>query len=157
MATAFRIAKKKYSPTTAAMLSGRGALIYGGRWNSPGHPIVYASASLALATLEITVHLKSTAPLPEYKALELEIPDELIVTANPADLPVGWNDKSMNPIAAQAWGDAWFDSGMSAVAAVPSVVIPGEFNYLINPEHDEFKRIKRGRMKHHPYDSRIKK
>ena len=86
---AFRIAKARYSRSKAVMLSGRGALLYGGRWSSPGRPVLYTSGSAALATLEIAVHLNAAHVIPAFKILELTLPDDLILTVEAADLPRG--------------------------------------------------------------------
>jgi len=155
---AFRIAKAKYSRSTAEMLSGRGALLYGGRWSSPGRPVLYTSGSAALATLEIAVHLNTAAVMPAFCLLELRIPESLVLTAAHADLPVGWDDvQTINPAPVQAWGDVWFDQQVSAVMAVPSAVIPMESNYLINPTHPDFGQIETGKIRRHPFDARIKR
>lgn len=153
---AFRIAKARHARNPAEMLSGRGALLYGGRWSSPGRPVVYASSSAALATLEIAVHLNTPAVIPAYTILDLEIPDAVILHVDPADLPAGWDEPLINPAPVQAWGDVWFDDRISAVLAVPSAVVPSESNYLINPGHEAFDRIVIGTLQRHPFDPRIK-
>ncbi len=156
MPRAFRIAKRKFSLNKGMMLSGRGALLYGGRWNSPGRAVVYTSQSLSLATLEVAVHLNAADKIMAYRSMALEIPDELVLPMDPADLPTGWDAMQVEPKAAQSWGDAWFDDQISAVLEVPSVVIPRESNYLINPEHPDFDQIKCGPIEKHFMDRRIK-
>ncbi len=156
MLRAFRIAKRKFSLNKSTMLSGRGALLYGGRWNSPGRAVVYTSQSLSLATLEVVVHLNATEKMMAYRSMALEIPDKLVLPMDPADLPADWDAMHVEPKAAQSWGDAWFDDQISAVLEVPSVVIPSESNYLINPEHPDFKQIKRGPIERYFMDRRIK-
>ena len=153
---AFRIAKARYSRSKAVMLSGRGALLYGGRWSSPGRPVLYTSGSAALATLEIAVHLNAAQVIPAFKILELTLPGTLILTVEAADLPRGWDVQAVNPSGVQAWGDVWFDEQISAVLEVPSAIIPTESNYLINPTHPQFGRIKTGDIQPHPFDARIK-
>ena len=138
------------------MLSGRGALLYGGRWSSPGRPVLYTSGSAALATLEIAVHLNAAHVIPAFKILELTLPDDLILTVEAADLPRGWDVQAVNPSEVQAWGDVWFDEQISAVLQVPSAIIATESNYLINPTHPQFGRIKTGDIQPHPFDARIK-
>ena len=157
MPRAYRIAKRRYSLNKGMMLSGRGALLYGGRWNSPGRAIVYTSGSLALATLEIAVHLNAAAKIMAYRSMALDIPDELVLPMNPADLPDDWDAMQVEPGAAQSWGDAWFDEQISAVLEVPSAVIPSESNYLLNPEHPDFGEIGCGSIEKHVMDRRIKK
>ncbi len=157
MPRAFRLAKRKYSLNKGMMLSGRGALLYGGRWNSPGRAIVYASHSLSLATLEVLVHLNAADKMMAYRCMALDIPDELVLPMDPADLPADWDALQVEPRAAQSWGDAWFDEQVSAVLEVPSAVIPSEPNYLINPEHPDFTRISCGPIEKHVMDRRIKR
>ena len=156
MPRAFRIAKRKFSRNKGMMLSGRGALLYGGRWNSPGRAVVYTSQSLSLATLEVAVHLNAADKIRAYRSMALDIPNELVLPMNPADLPADWDAMHIEAKAAQSWGDACFDNQISAVLEVPSVVIPSESNYLINPEHPDFNRIKRGPIERHYLDGRIK-
>ena len=156
MPRAFRIAKCKHSLNKGMMLSGRGALLYGGRWNSPGRAVVYASQSLSLATLEVVVHLNAAEKIMAYRSMALEIPDELVLPMDPADLPADWDAMHVEPKAAQSWGDAWFDDRISAVLEVPSVIIPSESNYLINPEHTDFDQIRCGPIEKHCVDRRIK-
>ncbi len=156
MPQAFRVCKFKHARNKGMMLSGRGALLHGGRWNSPGRAIVYASQSLSLATLEIAVHLNASDKVMAYRSLTLDIPDDLVLPMNSKDLPPNWDALQVEPREAQSWGDAWFDAQISAVLAVPSIVIKTEVNYLINPEHPDFDRIKAGPIQKHPFDPRIK-
>ncbi len=134
-------------------MTGEGAAAYGGRWNSPGTPVVYASASLSLAMLEIMVHLEDYATLVRsYSYLPLEIPSELIGVLK--KVPAKW---SSNPpgTASQRAGDAWVSSRESAVLSVPSVIAPEERNYVLNPLHPDFGRIEVGRPRKLPFDRRL--
>lgn len=138
------------------MFSGRGALLNGGRWNSKGVKMVYCSESRALATLEIAVHLNSTELLQAYSACQIIMPRDIIEVVQPEDLPDGWDDLVVNPLEAQSWGDLWIDSEASAVVKVPSVVIPAEWNYLLNPDHPDFDKIEFGDITPLRFDPRIK-
>ncbi len=134
-------------------MTGEGAGTYGGRWNSPGTRVVYASSSLSLAMLEIMAHLDDYATLVEsYSFIPLEIPSELITVLDRK--PAGW---SSNPpgTASQRAGDAWVSSRESAVLSVPSVVAPEERNYVLNPLHPDFGRIEVGRPRKLPFDRRL--
>jgi RES domain-containing protein len=134
-------------------MTGQGAATYGGRWNSPGTRVVYASASLSLAMLEIMVHLDDYATLvASYSFIPLDLPSELIVTLGRR--PAGWNS---NPPSAgsQRAGDAWASSLQSAVLSVPSVMAPEERNYLLNPRHPDFRRIRIGKPAKLPFDRRL--
>ena len=151
MAVIYRIAKSKKE-----IMSGRGALLYGGRWNSPGRSVVYGSQSLSLAILEVAVHLARSDKIMAYRMISLEIPDEIILPIDRAALPTHWNEIAIEPKSVQTWGNAWFDNQLSAVMEVPSVVIPFESNYLINPDHPDFERIEQGKLEKHAFDPRIK-
>jgi RES domain-containing protein len=139
MIPAFRLCKTKF---LASAFSGDGARIHGGRWNSPGLAMVYTSSSLSLATLEVLVHLEDPDAFARlFSWIALEIPDDSVERLNPAILPAGWSADEMNT-ASQATGDAWLRSMRTAVLAVPSVVTPGEWNYLLNPAHPRFSEIR---------------
>jgi len=152
----YRIAKRKFATSKKAMMSGRGALLYGGRWNSPGRPVVYASQSLSLATLEIATQLTRADKIMAYRHISLDIPEDIIMPLDPGQLPRNWDEIDLEPKEAQDWGNAWFDHGFTAVLEVPSVIIPSESNYLINPEHPDFALITQGKLEKHPLDPRIK-
>jgi RES domain-containing protein len=139
MIPAFRLCKTRHAATA---FTGEGARIAGGRWNSPGVAVVYASSSLSLATLEVLVHLDDPEAFARLFAwFAMEIPDELIEVLEESKLPPGWcADETTS--ATQVLGDAWIRSQRSAVLAVPSVVTPGERNYLLNPAHPRFSEIR---------------
>ena len=138
MISAFRICKTRH---LAAALSGEGARVSGGRWNSPGLPVVYTSSSLSLATLEVLVHLEDLELLANlFSWIPLEIPEDLVEWLDPSALPPEWLSDEPGP-ASRSAGDGWLRAHRSAVFAVPSVVTPGEWNYLINPVHPDFPRI----------------
>ncbi len=139
MVSAWRIADPAFAATPQEMLSG-GARLYGGRWNTIGAPLIYASGNIATATLEILVHLEDRVILDTYRLIELVIPEEIIIEVDPADLPANWQQPSMTPIT-QAIGDTWIQTGESAVLKVPSVAAPQEWNYLVNPEHPDYSKI----------------
>jgi len=156
MEYAFRVAKMRFSRTVDEMFSGIGAAMHGGRWNTKGVHMVYASQSASLAALEIAVHLNNTAVLAAYSVCRLQIPDAFCETVEAADLPDGWDEMVVNPFAAQSWGDLWIASGATPVVKVPSVVMPSEYNFLLNPKHEDFGRITFGKIQALRYDPRIK-
>ncbi len=153
---AYRIAKSKFSGSHEEMFSGIGAAMYGGRWNTQGNHMAYASECRALATLEISVHLKSIPILAAYSVCQIVIPDGLCEEVAAEDLPDEWDAMAVNPLAAQAWGDLWLEFGKTCVVKVPSVIMPMEWNYLLNPEHEQFKEIDWGVIEPHLFDTRIK-
>ncbi|MGH7662917.1 MAG: RES family NAD+ phosphorylase [Gemmatimonadaceae bacterium] len=117
-------------------LDGEGGRLYGGRWNSPGVPVVYASATLSLAVLETLVHA-DIADVPEdRRALEIDIPDDAIIALHTGQLARDWRTRPESH-ACRSLGDAWVRTGEATCLRVPSVVIPFESNYLINPRHPD--------------------
>jgi len=138
MIRAYRLCKTRHA---ASAFTGEGARLNGGRWNSPGKAVVYTSSSLSLATLEVLVHLEDPDVFGKlFSWVSLEIPPEILETLEPENLPAGWNADESSQIS-RAYGDAWLRSSRSAVLAVPSVVTPGEVNYLLNPAHPDFPKI----------------
>jgi RES domain-containing protein len=138
-------------------LSGTGAKITGGRWNEPGHAVVYASETRALACLETLVHLNAGGlPLNRY-LVALTIPANVwrqarIETA--ATLPVGWDADPAGRASIQ-FGTAWLRSMGSAVLRVPSIIVPEEYNVLINPQHSDISTVTRTKLRKWLYDPRI--
>jgi RES domain-containing protein len=115
----------------------------GYRWNSLNTYIVYTSASRALATLEVSVHIDLSEDLPTDRYyVEIEIPEEVkIVELKIDDLPPNWDSKP--PILeTQFIGDDFVALSSAAVLKVPSSIVPPEFNYLINPAHPDSVKIK---------------
>jgi RES domain-containing protein len=129
--TVFRIAKQRFIEDT----TGEGARLYGGRWNRKGTPVVYAAANRALATVEFLVHLPLSLLPSDIWIAELSFPDDITVEEIlPESLPDDWSTYPPPSILA-ALGDAWARRNESLVLRVPSAVVKGEFNYLINPRH----------------------
>ncbi|MGB6036909.1 MAG: RES family NAD+ phosphorylase [Cryomorphaceae bacterium] len=137
----FRIVREKYLDS---VLSGKGAQYSKGfRWNSFGTPIVYAAESRSLAVLEVTVHLDLSEDLPSDRYLVgIDIPDELeILALSLNDLPKGWDAKPPGKIS-QRIGDGFIQGNSAPVLRVPSSIISDEFNYLLNPLHKDFSKLK---------------
>ncbi|MFO7826729.1 MAG: RES family NAD+ phosphorylase [Cyclobacterium sp.] len=146
----FRLSKKKYATT----LSGKGASKSGNRWNSIGTEMIYTAESRALAMAEVAVHV-TLATLPsDYSMIEIEIPDTLkIKEISIQDLPDNWNHHPPNR-STQKIGDEFIDSD-ECLLKVPSAVVQGDFNILINPYPKEFKKIKIISVVAFPFDKRI--
>ena len=119
-------------------LSGTGAMLYGGRWNKKGKRLVYTSESLSLAALEIIANLSSSR-LNNLYCVELEFPDQLEIQTIKS-LPKQWH---LFPYTGSTveYGTNFINSG-GLCLKVPSALIPTEFNYLLNPLHDQFNEIK---------------
>jgi RES domain-containing protein len=132
---------------------GEGAKLFGGRWNSPGIAVVYASQHKSLAALELLVHFNPLTPN-RFKAFRFEFVDSLIETVRVKALPSDWRQEP-SPPSSQQFGDAWVRESRSAVLAVPSIIIPDELNYLLNPAHPDFKKIAVGAPKDFTFDPRL--
>lgn len=146
----WRLAKSPH-----ASLRGEGARLYGGRWNHPGVRVAYASATLSLAALEYFVHLDTDLAPPGLVSLRVEIPEGLRrETIEVADLPKSWRTYPA-PETLQDLGTEWVRRGESALLSVPSAVVPEERNYLLNPEHSEFSRIRLGSPRPFDFDPRM--
>ncbi|MFN4087032.1 MAG: RES family NAD+ phosphorylase [Spirosomataceae bacterium] len=151
----YRIEREKYLDTT---LQGVGAaLTEGYRWNSLNTYLVYTAESRALATLEVSVHLDFLEDLPKDRFyVEIEIPDEIEIVVLPIEqLPENWDSKP--PILeTQFIGDDFVSQKNAAVLKVPSAIVPPEYNYLINPNHPDSKKIKVISIQRLEFDSRFK-
>lgn len=137
MIRAWRIVPERHA---AGAFSGEGARKYGGRWNSRGHLAVYTSGTLSLAALETLVHLNPPLALP-YLVYPVEFPAKLVDHMDPHALPKGWRSEPVPP-AIQRVGDLWLKEMTAPVLAVPSAVIPQETNYILNPNHRYFRKIR---------------
>jgi RES domain-containing protein len=149
--TAWRIFKPKYNATA---FTGEGARVYGGRWNSKGTAVVYTAGSPALAALELLVHLASRQILDSYQLCDLTFDEKMVTEVRGSDLPANWRSDPA-PHALKRIGDSWIASQTSVVLRVPSVIIDTESNYLLNPAHPDFCRIRIGRAKRFRLDPRL--
>lgn len=151
----YRIEREKYLETT---LSGTGAsMAKGFRWNSFNTKLVYTAESRALATLEIAVHLDLAEDLPNDRYyVEINIPENLLtLEVKIEDLPDDWNSKPPS-LTTQIIGDDFVFENDAAILKVPSSIVPEEFNYLINPNHPDSKKIKVTSKISMKFDSRLK-
>ena len=140
MIRTWRLVKSRYA---ASAFDGGGAKLYGGRWNSPGVLVAYASDSIALATLEVLVHLQSRTVLASYALASIQFPQEIIEELEHSQLPTHWR-RFPPPPENQAIGDLWVKECRSAVLRVPSAIIPSAQNFLLNPVHPDFAKTKIG-------------
>jgi RES domain-containing protein len=148
--SAYRIVKTKWA---AFAFDGEGARRNGGRWNSVGTRMVYTAESRSLAALEVLVHLEG--PARGYSLIRCDIPDDISVElVADGDLPADWQD-SLSPPALATLGDAWVVRGSTAVLKVRSAVVHGEYDYLLNPVHSEFDRIRIHTPEPFLYDARL--
>lgn len=140
MATLWRVVKRQHA---ASAFDGKGAQRFGGRWNLPGRRAVYASASKSLAMLEILVHLDVGGALPDFVAFRFAIDDARIDQLAVA-LPREWRT-TRGMLITQQIGDAWLAENSNLALQIPSVVVPEESNYLLNPAHPAFAKLDPGR------------
>jgi RES domain-containing protein len=122
----WRLATGRYSP-----LKGEGARLVGGRWNSPGRPLIYASESLALALAECLVHVTGKLP-PDYVAYKIAVPDDAVEYLDSDSLKSGWE---LDLGYSRKIGDKWLAEQRTVALAVPSAVLPESMNTLLNPVH----------------------
>jgi RES domain-containing protein len=151
--TAWRIVKSRHVTNA---FDGEGARLGGGRWNSPGTPLVYTSESAALAALELLVHLGRSAILGAYVLIACTFEEALVERLDPKRLPSNWRTYPAPP-ALQLLGDEWVKSGTSAVLQVPSAVITSDANYLLNPRHPKLRAIRISDPQPFEYDPRLLK
>lgn len=146
----YRLSKQLY----ASDLSGKGAELYGGRWNSKGNAINYTSASRALCVAELAVNLPLIRTPLDYHIVTIDIPDSSIFELDPKDYPLDW--RSVPHIdATQKIGDAFVAEAKYLTLKVESAVVQDEYNYLINPRHKAFSKVKVMRLEEFRFDSRL--
>lgn len=152
MITAYRIFKSKHAATWH---DGEGAFRYGGRWNTPGTRLLYASSALSLAALEMLVNLNAEELLLAYSFARVEFDTDLIFPIEKfRKLPRDWAD-SPPPNEIQAIGDEWSASLRSAVLEVPSAVLPNESNFVVNLNHPDFYKVRLGMVETFKFDRRL--
>ena len=150
MPDAWRIVKHKHGATA---FSGEGAAKTSGRWNSRGVPVVYTSSTKALAALETLVHLNPPV-LFIYLVFHIQFDKTVIEEVPLNSLSADWQIKPAAQ-SSKAVGDIWVREARSAVLQVPSVIISGEFNYLLNPVHPDFTKIHIGKSEPFAFDPRL--
>ena len=147
----WRISKRKYANSA---FSGEGARLFDARWNFAGVPMVYTSSSLALAAIELFVHLDPNEAPSALVSLMAEVPDELRVERITMDaLPDDWyriDNKHLQRI-----GTDWAKSLSSVALIVPSAAVGGEWNILLNPAYPDFAKISLNIAKPFHYDERM--
>lgn len=147
----YTLTRKKY----ASELSGVGASKFGNRWNSKGTEILYTSSSRALAMAEVAVHLSFELLPKDYQMLAIEIPSNAsIKVLNAGELPSNWHLHPPIP-QTQKIGDAFIHQQEYLVLKVPSAVVAGDINFLINPHHSQFSAVKISERSNFPFDTRL--
>lgn len=147
----FRLSRLKF----AGSLSGTSAALKGARWNSIGVELIYTASNRSLAMAEVAVHLSLSTLPDDYKMLTIFVPDNTtLIKLDPAKLPPDWN-AFPHSTHTQAFGDKFVLENKSCVLQVPSAVTKGDHNYLINPNHKDFAKIKIIDAEKFPFDKRI--
>ena len=134
----WRIVKEKHAKSA---FSGEGARIFEGRWNSAGVRMVYCSEHLSLAALEILVHTQPVTMRDKFRVFRVSWDGKMMITIDLKELPKGWNAQPPSS-SSKNIGDEWVRSGHAVVLAVPSVIVPSERTFLLNPKHRDFSKIK---------------
>ena len=146
---AWRIADGRFNPFNAV-----GASLVGGRWNSPGLGVIYASRSYAGAMLECLAHAGIGRVPRTHVAVEIVIAEAVSVERHDErGLPAGWGHADLR--VARAFGDAWIRERRTAALVVPSVVARREGNVLINPQHPDFNSIVASKPELVVWDARL--
>lgn len=154
--TLYRIAKET-SQYPAADMTGNGAKATGGRWNSKGQPVIYVSSSIALATLETLAHLGDNIAVRNRFLIQVTVPPAVWgrrQTLLPTALLPTWSAEPPGMTSINI-GDAWLSGGESALLEVPSVIVPEEYNILINPAHLDTNKLKAIVIRRYDYDPRL--
>ncbi len=151
MPTLWRVCEKRWAETA---FNGEGAARYPGRWNNGGRRAVYCAATRSLAALEILAHVEDRSLLAHasFVAIPIDVSDEQIQVLRklPEDwgrIPPGETTRSL--------GERFLEAARHPALRVPSAVVPGEFNYLLNPLHPDFARLRIGKAEPFPFDPRL--
>jgi RES domain-containing protein len=144
----YRIVLEKYASLCASGIEGR--------WNSAGSKVLYTASSRTLACLENVVHRSGEGLHDLFRTLVIYIPaSERIEKVALKDLPKDWQQFNREHLCRQI-GDDWFYRQESLILQVPSVIIPNEFNYIINTQHKNFRKVKLKSVEPFIFDTRIK-
>jgi RES domain-containing protein len=149
----YRIAKAAY----ARDLTGTGARIHGARWNRKGTAVLYTATSPALATVELLVHVDVNLLPTDLRLAHIKVPDGASSrTIDPASSPKGWRTFPAPPALADV-GSAWADSRETLMLRVPSAVVEGDWNVLLNPAHPEFANVRIEKDTAYTFDERLRR
>jgi RES domain-containing protein len=148
----YRILRRPFSKKP---LDGEGAYRFGGRWSSAGVRLAYTAEHLSLAMIEYFVHIDADDAPRDLVVVTAEVPAGVLRVAVAAkQLPANWR-RSPAPPSLAAIGDAFAASGRAAILVVPSALAPAESNWLVNPRHPEFAKIRVHPPEKFSYDSRL--
>ncbi len=143
-------------PSADRTFDGEGARLFPGRWNDEGVPVVYTSEHLSLAVVELFVHLEPRHLKRAYYAFSVEVDERLLETLGASRLPQNWKAEE-TPASTRALGSAWARAGRTLGLVVPSAVVPGERNVILNPRHAAFADVKIDGPSRFAFDPRMRK
>ncbi len=144
----YRLAHPKY----ANDISGYGSLLVPGRWNFKGHRVLYTSENSSLALLEYLAHTEGLKRRLPYHLITLQVPDDTIMEYTIAQLALDWKG---NLLHTRETGTKWLESRDSLLLKVPSVINEDNSNFLVNPEHQQFNKVKILHCKEITFDKRL--
>lgn len=147
----YRIGHSKY----AELLNGEGARLHGGRWNSIGVPCLYTSESISLCVLEYACNVRLDLLPVSLSITVITLPDNSWHEFKWNELPKNWSEIPL-PVETQLWGSDLLTTAKTLALKLPSVVIPTEYNYIINPLHPDFKKVKIKEVRPFNFDKRLK-
>ncbi len=153
MPTVWRLAPSAF----ARALDGEGASLAGGRWNSRGVPVLYTSSQLSLCVLEVLVNIPARLrdDLPAFAAVQLSVPDD----AGTTEIGIAEFEAmlaSPDPLqACRVAGDAWIAKGRDLILAAPSVLVPEEPNFMLNPAHPRMGEVAIVATRRFRFDARL--
>ncbi|WP_026902635.1 RES family NAD+ phosphorylase [Pedobacter glucosidilyticus] len=145
----FRLANAKYIED----LSGTGARLYGGRWNSVGTPAVYLASSKSLAVLEVLVHLNPALFPDDFCMASFAVPDDSFTALSIEKLPTDWKNNQEQLL--KRFGDEFIRKNEYLGLKVPSAIVDDEFNYILNPNHPLMNKVKIKLVKPFIFDNRL--
>ena len=148
----YRITQQQF----AADLTGNGARLFGGRWNSEGFFALYTSSSRSLALLETLAHTPAKFfDVRVYQLIILSVPDNILTQKiSIKNLSPGWDAPDTRPFTKKI-GDTFLSNNKNLLLEVPSVIMPEEINYVINPLHEDMKQVKIVNQRRICFDKRI--
>lgn len=134
----YRASQTEHADT---VFSGDGGLYVAGRWNHKGRKVIYCSQSISLCTLEWLSHNGLSVSGFSYYKFLIEIPSDLIIQANVLELPKGWRDTPSTNTTRDFAEEYLFNTSKYLAMTIPSVMVPEEFNLIINPLHSSFIKV----------------
>ncbi|MBN8838419.1 MAG: RES family NAD+ phosphorylase [Sphingobacteriia bacterium] len=144
----YRFASKHYSNP----INGEGARLWGGRWNAAGTPAVYCSGTISLSLLELLIHSLNYDTLLEHNLIVIDVPIKNIHKIQITQLKNDWqNDVHYSRFI----GNEFLKQQSSLLLQVPSAIIPEESNFIINPKHKDFNKVKLSEVKSFTFDKRL--